>query len=100
MNSHAEAALSPSPPPTLTAAAGPICRNGRGLRGATGASRSRIRAVASANVVELCMPASDEQHERRLRVGGCLDARADAEELLRLADAETSFRPATRTRPD
>ena len=39
-------------------------------------------------------------HERRLRVGGCLHARADAEELLRLADVETSIRPATRTRPD
>jgi hypothetical protein len=39
----------------------------------------------------------DEQHERRLPVGQCLDCRADAEELFLVVDAGTFFRAGTRT---
>jgi hypothetical protein len=45
-------------------------------------------------------PAKDEQHERRLLVGERLHRRADAEQLLRVVDADTCFRAATRTSPD
>src|ERR1035437_5544601 len=41
----------------------------------------------------------DERHERRLLVGVRLHRRADAEELLRVVDADTPFRAATRTSP-
>jgi hypothetical protein len=42
----------------------------------------------------------DEQHERRLLVGGRLHRRADAEELSWVIDSGTCFRDATRTSPD
>jgi hypothetical protein len=38
----------------------------------------------------------DEQHERRRLVDERPDRRADAEELLRVVDADTSFRATTR----
>jgi hypothetical protein len=41
----------------------------------------------------------DEQHERRLLVGGRLHRRADADELSWVVDAGTCFRDATRTSP-
>jgi hypothetical protein len=44
--------------------------------------------------------ASDEQHELRLLVDEHLHRRADAQHLLRVVDVDTSFRDATRTRPD
>ncbi len=46
------------------------------------------------------MSATDEQHERRLLVGEGPQRWADAEELRRVVDADTSFRAATRTLPD
>jgi hypothetical protein len=45
-------------------------------------------------------PALDEQHERRPLVGERLHRRGDAEELLRVADADTCFPAATRTSLD
>jgi hypothetical protein len=39
----------------------------------------------------------DEQHERRLLVGERLHRQANAEEPLRVVNADTSFRAATRT---
>jgi hypothetical protein len=45
-------------------------------------------------------PAKDEQHERRLLIGERLHRRTDAEQLLRVVDADTCFRAATRTSPD
>jgi hypothetical protein len=42
----------------------------------------------------------DEQRERRLLVGGRLHHRVDAEALLQVVYADTSFRAATRTSPD
>jgi hypothetical protein len=44
--------------------------------------------------------AQDERHERRLLVGERLHRRVDAEELLRVADADTCFPAATRTSLD
>jgi hypothetical protein len=44
--------------------------------------------------------ALDEQHERRLLVGERLHRRVDAEEPLRVADADTCFHAATRTSLD
>jgi hypothetical protein len=42
----------------------------------------------------------EEQQERRRLVGEHLHRRANAEELLRVVDADTSFRATTRTQPD
>jgi hypothetical protein len=44
--------------------------------------------------------APDEQHERWLLAGGRLRRQADAEALLRVVDADTSFRAAPRTSSD
>ena len=41
-----------------------------------------------------------KQSERRLLVGEYLHSRMDADELLRVVDADTSFPAATRTWPD
>lgn len=43
---------------------------------------------------------SDKHHERRLLVGGRLHRRADAKELLRVVDGNTSSRAAMQTSPD
>jgi len=45
-------------------------------------------------------PAMDAQHERRPLVGERLHRRVDAEELLRVADADSCFPAATRTSLD
>jgi hypothetical protein len=41
--------------------------------------------------------APDEQHDRQLLLGERLHRGVDAEELLRIADADTCFPAATRT---
>ncbi len=67
--------------------------------GATAGTRhhSRVHARASASAADSCAHALDEQHERRLLVGERLHRQADAEEPLRVVNADTSFRAATRT---
>jgi hypothetical protein len=44
--------------------------------------------------------ALEEQHERRLLVGDELHRRTDADDLLRVVHADTSFRTPSQTSPD
>jgi hypothetical protein len=57
--------------------------------------RAWIHEIERSNTI-----AADEQHERGLLAGECLHRQADAEALLRVVDADTSFRAVTRTSPD